>query len=188
MRRVLPCHSPTAVPAGSCRTQLPLCHISMRGVPVFPGCQIFSVPRFCQQITGAITTSRLEGLTSGLRITHTAVPLYARHSRRPRRIGADGWTRTNGRESAPGTLRALPTELRLRSSPARTAREMPGSLQRIGRHSSCLRGGAYINLKGSLSRWGRGFPFGNSKYAPRVKGISESFLKIFQVLKDSRNL
>ena len=31
MRRVLPCHSPTAIPAGSCRTQLPLCHISMRG-------------------------------------------------------------------------------------------------------------------------------------------------------------
>lgn len=28
---VLPCHSHTAVPAGSCRTQLPLCHISMRG-------------------------------------------------------------------------------------------------------------------------------------------------------------
>nr|DAG00126.1 MAG TPA: hypothetical protein [Siphoviridae sp. ctBeL15] len=32
----------------------------------------------------AITTSRLEGLTSGLRITHTAVPLNARHSRCPR--------------------------------------------------------------------------------------------------------
>lgn len=60
-----------------------------------PSCQIFSMPRFCQQITGAITTSRLEGLTSGLRITHTAVPLNARHSRCPRRIGADGWTRTN---------------------------------------------------------------------------------------------
>lgn len=45
------------------------------GVLVFPSRQIFSVPRFCQQITGAITTSRLEGLTSGLRITHTAVPL-----------------------------------------------------------------------------------------------------------------
>lgn len=28
---VLPCHSHMAVPAGSCRTQLPLCHISMRG-------------------------------------------------------------------------------------------------------------------------------------------------------------
>lgn len=70
---------------------------------------------------------------------------------------------------------ALPTELRLRSSPARTAREMPGSLQRIDRHSSCLRGGAYINLKGSLSRWGRGLPFGNFKYALRVKGTSESF-------------
>ena len=28
---VLPCHSHAAVPAGSCRTQLPLCHISMRG-------------------------------------------------------------------------------------------------------------------------------------------------------------
>ena len=68
-----------------------------------------------------------------------------------------------------------PTELRLHSSPARTAREMPGSLQRIDQHSSCLRGGAYINLKGSLNRWGRGFPFGNFKYAPRVKGTSESF-------------
>ena len=47
----------------------------MRGVLVFPSRQIFSVPRFCQQITGAITTSRLEGLTSGLRITQTAIPL-----------------------------------------------------------------------------------------------------------------
>ena len=51
-----------------------------------------------------------------------------------------------------------PTELRLRSSPARTAREMPGSLHRIDRHSSCLRGGAYINLNGSLRRWGGGSP------------------------------
>ena len=47
----------------------------MRGVLVFPSRQIFSVPRFCQQITGAITASRLEGLTSGLRITQTAIPL-----------------------------------------------------------------------------------------------------------------
>ena len=72
-----------------------LSYVCMRGVLVFPSRQIFSVPRFCQQITGAITTSRLEGLTSGLRITHTAVPLNARHLRCPRRIGADGWTRTN---------------------------------------------------------------------------------------------
>ena len=66
-----------------------------KGVLVFPSRQIFSVPRFCQQITGAITTSRLEGLTSGLRITHTAVPLYARHSRCPRRIGSIGGDRTH---------------------------------------------------------------------------------------------
>lgn len=52
---------------------------------------ILSDPRFCQHSTGAITTSRLEGLTSGLRIAHTAIPL----ARCPRRIGADGWTRTN---------------------------------------------------------------------------------------------
>ena len=75
---------------------------------------------------------------------------------------------------------ALPTELRLRSSPARIARETPGSFQRIDRRSSCLRGGAYINLKGPLRRWGGGLPFGNFKYAPRVKGTSESFLKNFQ--------
>lgn len=68
-----------------------LSYVCMRGVLVFPSRQIFSVPRFCQQITGAITTSRLEGLTSGLRIAHTAIPL----ARCPRRIGADGWTRTN---------------------------------------------------------------------------------------------
>lgn len=72
-----------------------LSYVCMRGVLVFPSCQIFSVPRFCQQITGAITTSRLEGLTSGLRITHTAVPLYARHSRCPRRIGGIGGDRTH---------------------------------------------------------------------------------------------
>lgn len=53
-------------------TTLPHLH---GGVLVFPSRQIFSVPRFCQQITGAITTSRLEGLTSGLRITQTAIPL-----------------------------------------------------------------------------------------------------------------
>lgn len=41
-------------------------------------------------------------------------------------------------------LAALPTELRPRSSPARIARETPGSFQRIDRHSSCLWGGAYI--------------------------------------------
>lgn len=35
---------------------------------------------------------------------------------------------------------------------------------------------------------GEGFPFGNFKYAPRVKGSSESFLKIFQALYPSRNL
>ena len=46
-----------------------------KGVLVFPSRQIFTVPRFCQQITGAITASRLEGLTSGLRITQTAIPL-----------------------------------------------------------------------------------------------------------------
>ena len=72
-----------------------LSYVCMRGVLVFPSRQIFSVPRFCQQITGAITTSRLEGLTSGLRITHTAVPLYARHSRCPRRIGGIGGDRTH---------------------------------------------------------------------------------------------
>lgn len=66
-----------------------------KGVLVFPSRQIFSVPRFCQQITGAITASRLEGLTSGLRITHTAVPLNARHSRCPRRIGGIGGDRTH---------------------------------------------------------------------------------------------
>lgn len=72
-----------------------LSYVCMRGVLVFPSRQIFSVPRFCQQISGAITTSRLEGLTSGLRITHTAVPLYARHSRCPRRIGGIGGDRTH---------------------------------------------------------------------------------------------
>lgn len=70
-------------------------YVCMRGVLVFPSRQIFSVPRFCQQITGAITTSRLEGLTSGLRITHTAVPLNARHSRCPRKIGGIGGDRTH---------------------------------------------------------------------------------------------
>ena len=47
----------------------PLC------LPVFPGCQILSVCRFSQRIIGAITTSTLEGLTSGLRITHPTIPL-----------------------------------------------------------------------------------------------------------------
>ena len=104
-------------------TTLPHLH---EGVLVFPSRQIFSAPRFCQQITGAITASRLEGLTSGLRITHTAVPLNARHSRCPRRIGADGWTRTN--DIPPGAvlyrlsyvcvvpLRELPARHRVRSS------------------------------------------------------------------------
>lgn len=169
---VLPCHSHMAVPAGSCRTQLPLCHISMRGVLVFPSRQIFSVPRFCQQITGAITTSRLEGLTSGLRITQTAIPL--KHTTLA--VSTLNWCRRLDSNQRHTSWRgALPTELRLRSSPARTAREIPGSLQRIDRHSSCLRGGAYKNLKGLLRRWGGGVPFGNFKYAPRVKGISESF-------------
>ena len=44
-------------------------------MPVFPGCQILSVCRFSQRIIGAITTSTLEGLTSGLRIAHPAIPL-----------------------------------------------------------------------------------------------------------------
>lgn len=44
-------------------------------MPVFPGCQILSVCRFSQRIMGAITTSTLEGLTSGLRIAHPAIPL-----------------------------------------------------------------------------------------------------------------
>ena len=52
-----------------------LSYVCIDGALVFPSRQIFSVPRFCQQITGAITTSRLEGLTSGLRITQTAIPL-----------------------------------------------------------------------------------------------------------------
>lgn len=73
-------------------TTLPHLH---EGVLVFPSRQIFSVPRFCQQITGAITASRLAGLTSGLRITHTTVPLNARHSRCPRRIGGIGRDRTH---------------------------------------------------------------------------------------------
>ena len=77
------------------QSQLHYCYGNSLNCSSLPSRQIFSVPRFCQQITGAITTSRLEGLTSGLRITHTAVPLNARHSRCPRRIGADGWTRTN---------------------------------------------------------------------------------------------
>ena len=49
----------------------PMPHIT----PVFPGCQILSVCRFSQRIVGAITTSTLEGLTSGLRIAHPAIPL-----------------------------------------------------------------------------------------------------------------
>ena len=68
-----------------------------------------------------------------------------------------------------------PTELRLRSSPARTAREMPGSLQRIDRHSSCLRGGAYINLKGPLSRWGGVSPSAILSMRP----VSRELLKVF---------
>ena len=47
----------------------PLC------LPVFPGCQILSVCRFSQRIIGAITSSTLEGLTSGLRIAHPSIPL-----------------------------------------------------------------------------------------------------------------
>lgn len=87
-------HTRLFLPGGAERNYR-LCHISMRGVLVFPSRQIFSVPRFCQQITGAITASRLEGLTSGLRITHTAVPLNARHSRCPRKIGGIGGDRTH---------------------------------------------------------------------------------------------
>lgn len=70
---------------------------------------------------------------------------------------------------------ALPTELRLRSSPARTARETPGSFQRIDRCSSCLRGGAYINLKGPLRRWGWVFPSAILSMRP----VSRELLKIF---------
>lgn len=51
------------------RLATPLC------LPVFPGCQILSVCRFSQRIIGAITSSTLEGLTSGLRITHPTIPL-----------------------------------------------------------------------------------------------------------------
>lgn len=97
-------------------------HISMRGVLVFPSRQIFSVPRFCQQITGAITASRLEGLTSGLRITQTAIPL----KRLSLAVSTLNWCRrldsNQRRESAPGTLRALPTELRLHIVPSGRSR------------------------------------------------------------------
>lgn len=85
------------------------------------------MPRFCQQITGAITTSRLEGLTSGLRITHTAVPLNARHSRCPRRIGADGGTRTNILRQPLG-YPALPTELRLHEGVGARLSEPPDTM------------------------------------------------------------
>lgn len=53
---------------------------------------------------------------------------------------------------------ALPTELRLRSSPARTAREIPGSLPRIDRHSSYLRGKSLSKLEGAFAPLGRGCP------------------------------
>lgn len=45
--------------------------------------------------TSAITTSRLEGLRSGLPKTHPAIPLNAIHLRCPRRIGCDNkWNHT----------------------------------------------------------------------------------------------
>ena len=148
----------------------------MRGVLVFPSCQIFSVPRFCQQITGAITTSRLEGLTSGLRITHTAIPLYARHSRCPRRIGGIGGDRTHDLlitnellcqlsydTGSPPCLRpggradVRQRGLRPRDRiPARTARGTPGALQRIDRCSLSY-GRAYI-IGGALKPSGKGSP------------------------------
>ena len=55
-----------------------------------PGCHRCEVLAFGRAGSSAITTSRLEGLTSGLRIAHATVPLYAVHSRCPRRIGGEG--------------------------------------------------------------------------------------------------
>lgn len=55
-----------------------------------PGCHRCEILAFGRAGSSAITTSRLEGLTSGLRIAHATVPLCAIHSRRPRRIGGEG--------------------------------------------------------------------------------------------------
>ena len=67
--------------------------------PDFPGGQILSVCRFSQRIIGAITTSALEGLTSGLRFTHSTIPLKRcslavstkNWCRWPERSPATGW-------------------------------------------------------------------------------------------------
>lgn len=59
-----------------------------------PGCHRCECLAFGRAGSSAITTSRPEGLTSGLRIAHTTVPLYAVHSRCPRRIGGRWRCRT----------------------------------------------------------------------------------------------
>lgn len=66
--------------------------------PDFPGGQILSVCRFSQRIIGAITTSALEGLTSGLRITHPPIPL----KRCSLAVSTENWCRWPERSPAPG--------------------------------------------------------------------------------------
>nr|DAW32693.1 MAG TPA: hypothetical protein [Caudoviricetes sp.] len=54
--------------------------------------------RFSQRIVGAITTSALEGLTSGLRFTHPTVPL----KRCSLAVSTENWCRRPERSPAPG--------------------------------------------------------------------------------------
>ena len=80
---VLPCHSHAAVPAGSCRTQLPLCHISMRG-----GCSSFrAASQSCdgaqallrQQSFKRSRTHLLEGELNDLAFGHVSMCPQLQH-------------------------------------------------------------------------------------------------------------
>ena len=68
----------------------------------------------------------------------------------PMARGAADGSRTRGPQI--GSLMLCQLSYRRVVSPARIAREAPGSLQRIDRHSSCLRGGAYITRKEAMDR------------------------------------
>lgn len=86
MRRVLPCHSPTAVPAGSCRTQLPLCHISMRGGA--------GLSRLSPLRVGCLRLAPIGTRFCFLLVLYPRKPVQL-VLRRSTGSGADGWTRTN---------------------------------------------------------------------------------------------
>ena len=154
VRRVLPCHSPTAVPAGSCRTQLPLCHISMGGCRSFP-----AVTAACRLL--AVSPDRYTFLLPSCALSPEARSACTSH---------EHWIwcrRLDSNQRHTSWRGALPTELRLHEggcSSFRAASQSCDGAQALLRQQSFKRSQTHL-LEGELND----LAFGHVSMCPQLQ-------------------